>query len=433
MGKCSLAHLERAFLRNSQSIDVNMRLYRARISRGDWENAEQLVEKIKELAPSTISTYLTQIDCLAFTGREKDAIAVAHEGVMRLGPETVLPSELAVLMSTTLTGEELDENVQKTAIQFASMNGFSLKFANALLDAGKPQAALTVYETALEVDPGDVNLRWNYCQGLSGFASLRNTHREKLESQLLDLFQVYNNRYLHIVVLLAEQLLSKDPEKSLSYVTHEEVDIGIAPVLAWDLVARAFAALGNEDEAASLRERITTVWPVGVTQHTRFLVSTGRIAIALRLLEDIINAKAHNQQTLEEYSYCLFHNDQMKEAYEMIQKVEKPPSLMLINICAANEEWDQVIKAADKELLATEYRTTAPTQAWWHRGAKAVAQLGLGNSKPLEDLLIQVGNDGLTLSKVHGWGKSLTHPLMDEVENKLKAASPGRLKIEARR
>jgi tetratricopeptide (TPR) repeat protein len=429
-GKDSKALLQSAVDKDPNSYTSHLRLYRANVSSGDWKEAEERITAMAALWPGNPDTVLLQSRILSIQGRGIDGMDRAIEGLQRFGSRPELVESVADLCTASFTDEELFVRIAGLAEQFATMPGFSSRFGYGLMVSGYPMAAVGVLGRALQSDPGEANIRWWLCQALCGFESQRSQGNADLRSLLVEFFEVYHSRYLPMVLLLAEQELSHDPERALHWLSDESVDINLAPALAWDLLDRILRALDRPDDAEGLRERISSLGPAGIVEHASFLRSSGRNAIASRLLSTALKENPGHAGVQEELAWCLLQEDHVVEAHAIASAMESPTYTLAVEVGSLSNDWEMVEKATDEIEAQYDGWTTLDRAIWPNRATAALAALGKGHDMPMASLLEKAGQDGRTLDLVRRRGRRLRHSLLDEINDRLQRVAPGRLGAE---
>jgi len=257
--------------------------------------------------------------------------------------------------------------------------------------AGRAAEATGLLERLGERHPDDPNVHYSLGQIL-----LREGDRAGAQAAFGRAIALHEE-FPWVRYLMGWLLIDSDPARAIE-MARPVVDA--APVLFWDLIARALAAAGRETDAAELRGRLPEV-AGDITEHAEFLRGKG----LLEPLGELLAIAAARQATPEiRFHTALWHataGRHTEAAEEMLAAYREAPGVghgtALLARAARAGRGDIILEHGPAVALEARRDSTRYADPWIPDAVVAAAAAAAGDPAPRAQLVARAGHHAQAL------------------------------------
>jgi tetratricopeptide (TPR) repeat protein len=394
-----------------------IRLWRRYLCAGRWDDLRAQSERIVKLYPGSTGAWSVYMDALVALGDRERALAALFESLQRVS-EPPIDNVVEILLAFAPPGE-----IAGLLSRFEEALGGNpdpmTRIARGLGFAGRAAEGTDLLERLARRHPDDPNVHYSL-----GQLRMRAGEADAARTAFGRAIELHEQfawvRYLH-----GWLLLDTDPAASIEVASPV---IAAAPVLFWDLIARALDRAGRVDDAAELRRRLPDV-AHEIVEHAEFLRSKGLHQPLTELLE---LAAAERRSPEVRYQLALTQaaagrhaeaTDELLAAYLEAGGVGVGAALL----ARAAHSGRGAIILEHGPAIARECRrdSTRYADPWIPDAVVAAAAAAAAAPAPREELLARAGSHAQALRALARASRALGAPCADDDLTRLAAVAPG--------
>ncbi len=366
-----------------------IRIWRRFLAAGRWDDLRRHSERILKLYPGSSGAWSVYMDALVALGDGQRSISAIFESLQRVS-EPPVDNVVEILLAFPAP-DQLPALLARLAEALGGNPDPVTRVARGVGMAGRAGEATVLLERLGERHAGDPNVHYSLGQILL---------REKDTAGAQAAFGraiALHEEFPWVRYLMGWLLLEGDPARAIE-MARPVVDA--APILFWDLIARALARSGRETDAAELRGRLPEV-AGDITEHAEFL----RGKHLLEPLGDLLAIAAERQKTPElRYHISLWHATAGRHAEaveEILAAYREAPGVgygnALLARAARAGRGDLVLEHGPGVALECRRDSTRYADPWIPDALVAAAAAAGGDPAPRARLLERAGQHAQAL------------------------------------
>jgi tetratricopeptide (TPR) repeat protein len=393
-----------------------IRIWRRFLAAGRWEDLRRHSERILKLYPGSSGAWSVYMDALVALGEGERSISAIFESLQRVSEPPV--DNLVEILLAFPAADRLPALLARLEEALGGKPDPVTRVARGIGMAGRPKEAAVLLERLGERHPDDPNVHYSLGQIL-----LREGDRAGAQAAFGRAIALHEE-FPWVRYLMGWLLIDSDPARAIE-MARPVVDA--APVLFWDLIARALAKAGRESDAAELRGRLPEV-ASDITEHAEFLRGKG----LLEPLGDLLQIAVARQATPEvRFHTALWHATAGRHGEavdEMLAVYREAPGVgygtALLARAARAGRGDVILEHGAAVALEARRDSTRYADPWIPDAVVAAAAAAAGDPAPRALLLERAGHHAQALRALARASRWLGGPADDDRAH-LERVAPG--------
>jgi len=270
-----------------------IRIWRRFLAAGRWDDLLGQSERILRLYSGSTGAWSLYMDTLIPLGQGDRAISAIFESIQRVAEPPI--ENVSEILLAYATADALPGLLARLEEALGGKPDPVTRIARGIGVAGRAPEAKVLLERLAERHPDDPNVHYSL-----GQIRLRDGNRDGARAAFARAIEL-NEEFPWVRYLMGWLLLEGgEPAKAIEMAAPV---VDAAPVLFWDLIARALDKSDRAADAAELRKRLPEV-AGDITEHAEFLRGKGM----LEPLGDLLALAAEREKTPEvRYHLSLCH------------------------------------------------------------------------------------------------------------------------------
>lgn len=395
-----------------------IRIWRRFLAAGRWDDLLGQSERILKLYPGSTGAWSLYMDTLIPLGQGDRAISAIFESIQRVAEPPI--ENVSDILLAWGTADALPGLLARLEEALGGKPDPVTRIARGIGMVGRPREAAVLLERLAERHPDDPNVHYSL-----GQIHMREGNAAAARAAFGRAIALHEE-FPWVRYLMGWLLLESGDAAQAIEMARPVIDA--APVLFWDLIARALDKSERAEAAAELRGRLPEV-AGDITEHAEFLRGKG----LLQPLGDLLALAAERKKTPEiRYHLSLCHATAGRHgeaADEMLAAWQEAPSVgygSALLARAARAGRGAVVLEHGRAIAAECRRdSTRYADPWIADALVAAAAAAAGDSAPRAELLERAGRHAHALRALTRGSRALGAASAADDLALLTAVAPG--------